>query len=75
MEMKFIGIVIILVGIILSLFNKFICRFLCGVCSDSQLFPCFSLLLFVGILLVVAGYATTTLKKVKLQEIKFKKNQ
>ena len=49
------GFGLIIIGMIFSVFNRYFCRFICNVCDNQQLSPCFFLFLFVGIILIIDG--------------------
>ena len=72
MRIKTIGIIIMGIGILLGVTSRFFCGLLCEVCLSPEVYPCFYLLLFSGILLIIAGYSMTTLKEIVLPGFKFK---
>jgi len=55
MVIRTAGIGFIILGLVLSVLDKIICRGLCEVCSTSQLSPCYFLFLFVGIIFIING--------------------
>ncbi|MBD3253006.1 hypothetical protein GF386_04700 [Candidatus Pacearchaeota archaeon] len=55
MVIKTAGISFIVLGLIMSILDRIICRQLCETCSSQQLSPCYFLFLFVGIIFIVNG--------------------
>ena len=62
------------IGLIWSLLNRFVCVGLCenGICTTGDDFACFGILLFVGIILIVAGYALVSMKPKEKKKLKRK---
>ena len=52
---KIIGLILISIGLIWAILNRFSCRLLCNLCSYQDLAPCYFLFLFVGIVLIISG--------------------
>ena len=72
---KIIGTMFIVIGLITSILDRFMCKGLCSTCTNQQLNPCFFLFLFVGIIFVVVGYVLITMKQqTMLPSAKFKEN-
>lgn len=69
------GIAFMVFGVIWSIFDRYLCKFLCKTCTDQQLSPCFLLFLFVGIIFVVAGFSLTTIEQIQLPQIGLKRKE
>jgi len=52
---KIIGWIFIVIGLIWSILNRWLCNQLCNSCNVSELSPCYFLFLLVGIIFIVAG--------------------
>jgi len=59
MIQKTIGICFVLLGLLWSIFERYLCMGLCRTCDTQQLSPCFFLFLFVGIIFIVVGASIT----------------
>ena len=73
MIIKIIGFGFISLGILFGSINRIFCYYLCSVCNNEQLSPCFFLFLFVGIIFVVTGYSLILMKTNNLPQAKLKK--
>ena len=61
------------IGFFWSFFDKFLCENICrGTCSVAQNNSCSLLLLFVGIIFIVCGYALIIMKDNKREKLKKK---
>lgn len=69
---KIIGFVFIGFGVLGGIFDRFLCRGLCSICTSQQLSPCYFLFLFVGIIFVISGYSLVAMKKEKDNLPKFR---
>ena len=69
---KILGIIFIIIGIVWSIFESYLCEFLCDVCTKKQLSPCSLLFLFVGIILVVVGFSLVKLPLINLPQMELK---
>ena len=52
---KTIGFILIFIGLFLGIINKYFCNSLCETCGNSELLPCFLLLIFAGITFIING--------------------
>jgi len=73
--LKRIGWGFIFLGVSWSILDRFMCKGLCPVCSYKQLFPCYFLFLFVGIIFIVCGLSLISMKENKLPKVKLKKHR
>ncbi len=72
---KTIGICFMIFGVIWSIFDRHLCKFLCKTCSNQQLSPCFLLFLFVGIIFIIVGFSLTTIQQILLPKIGLKSKE
>ena len=63
MIQKTIGICFVILGLLWSIFERYLCIGLCRTCDTQQLSPCFFLFLFVGIIFIVVGASITLTEK------------
>lgn len=72
MRIKTLGKIVIGIGVFIGIISRPLCELLCEVCLNPEIYPCFYLLLFAGILLIFAGYSLTTLKELILPGVRLK---
>jgi uncharacterized membrane protein YczE len=70
---RIIGGCFIVFGIIWESLCSFFCDKLCPLCSTSQIYPCFSILLFVGLIFLGIGLSLISIKKKKFPKVEIKK--
>ena len=76
MGISFISWSFIVKGIIELSISQWSCNSLCSVCNYQQLKPCYFLLVFVGIILIVVGLSLRLLyPEKKLPKVKLKKER
>jgi len=65
MKIKIIGFGFLILGLVWAFLNEFSCRYVCKECVSQQLYPCYFLFLFVGIIFAISGASLvlTNLKK------------